>query len=212
MRRGLRRPSTAVHRRSGTVSASVAGGQTLVEFALVVPLFLTILLSIVEFGFAFNAILAANFATRDAALVAAEAGNQAGADCVILRTIDDDMGAPTDPGSIQSVEIYRANAAGTRVGSATIYERTGSFSCVLPDGVTVEVPYRRIANGYPEASRCDVLAGCPDPAAPLAPRRPLDHIGVLVTYHHTWKTPIGAASGPFLEVIRSNAMRMEPIL
>jgi len=36
-------------------------GQTLVEFALVVPLFMGILIAIVEFAFTFNAVLAAQY-------------------------------------------------------------------------------------------------------------------------------------------------------
>ena len=56
-------------------------GQSLVEFALVFPLFIVLLLSIIEFMFLFNAQLSLNYATRDAALVAAEAGARPDADC-----------------------------------------------------------------------------------------------------------------------------------
>ena len=45
-------------------------GQSLVEFALVFPMFFILFLGVVEFAFAFNAILAVNFASRDAALCA----------------------------------------------------------------------------------------------------------------------------------------------
>ena len=51
-------------------------------------------LGIIEFAFAFNAILAVNFASRNAALYAAEAGTNAGGDCVILNSIEDDISAP----------------------------------------------------------------------------------------------------------------------
>ena len=52
-------------------------GQSLVEFALVFPIFLLLLFGIIEFAFVFNAQLSLNYATRDAALIAAEAGNNA---------------------------------------------------------------------------------------------------------------------------------------
>jgi TadE-like protein len=204
-----------VHRSRGTLrglrvrSRRRQHGQTLVEFALVVPIFLTVLLSIVEFAFMFNAVLATDFASRDAALVAAEAGSQAGADCVILHTIDADMGAPADRANIQTVEIYQTNAAGTQVGSPTVYQRTGSFSCVLPDGTNLTIPYTQTQNGYPETSRCNVLAGC---GSPTPSSHPLDHVGVRITYRHHWKTPISAGLGAYLDVIRSNSMRMEPVL
>ena len=71
------------------------------------------------------------------------------------------------------------------------------------------LPYTRIADGYAEADRCNYLAGCGDP---VPSTRPLDHVGVRVTYHHVYKTPIGFGFGPFLEIIRSNSMRMEPVL
>lgn len=71
-------------------------GQTLVEFAMVFPLFLVIFLGIIEFGFIFIGQLSLNCATRDAALVAAEAGSNANADCLILQQINQDLDQPTD--------------------------------------------------------------------------------------------------------------------
>jgi len=47
------------------------------------------------------------------------------------------------------------------------------------------LPYTLGTNGYPVASRCNVLAGCTG--------QPLDHVGVRVTYRHTWRTPFGTA-------------------
>ncbi len=180
------------------------GGQTLVEFALVVPLFMGILIAIVEFAFTFNAVLAAQYASRDAALVAAEAGNQAGADCVILQTVEDDMGAPANPNDIVSVEVYESSASGVQVGAATIYARGAASDCTMPDGTTITLPYTRTQDGYPELGRCNVLAGCDG--------RELDHVGVKVTYRYQWKTPIGHGISPYLDVTRSNSMRMEPVL
>jgi hypothetical protein len=181
------------------------GGQALVEFALVIPIFLTMLISFVEFAFTFNAVLATDFSSRDAALAGAEAGNAAGADCVILQTVESDMRAPVDPTEIQSVEIYRTTSSGT-VGPATIYKKTGSSDCIFPDGTVRTMPYTRTQNDYDETSRCNILAGCPDPV------RPIDHIGVKVTYRYLWKTPIGQAISQWLDVFRSNSMRMEPVL
>jgi hypothetical protein len=180
-------------------------GQTLVEFALVIPLFMGILTAIVEFAFAFNAVLATQYASRDAALVAAEAGNGSGSDCVILATVDSDMGAPTDPTQITSVEIYETTAAGDQIGAATVWARTGTTDCTLPDGSTTTLGYTRTANGYPETSRCNVLAGCDDGG-------PLDHVGVQVNYRYEWKTPLGHGFSDHIDVTRSNSMRMEPVL
>jgi hypothetical protein len=180
-------------------------GQTLVEFSLVIPIFLTMLIAFVEFAFTFNAVLATDFSSRDAALAGAEAGNAAGSDCVILQTVESDMHAPVDPGQIRTVEIYRTDSAGT-IGPATAYSRSGSMDCRFPDGTVVAMPYSRSSDNYTETSRCNILAGCDDPD------RPIDHIGVKVTYRYLWKTPVGQAFGEFLDVFRSNSMRMEPVL
>ena len=63
-------------------------GQTLVEFALVIPVFLLFLIGLFEFSFAFNAQLTTNYASRAGGLVAAEAGNEGAADCLILDAIE----------------------------------------------------------------------------------------------------------------------------
>ena len=181
------------------------GGQALVEFALVIPIFITMLLSFVEFAFTFNAVLATDFSSRDAALAGAEAGNNGGADCVILQTVESDMSAPVDPTQIQQVEIYRTDSGGS-IGPSTIYTRTGSMDCKFPDGTIRPMPYEQGQNNYDAFDRCNILAGCEDPD------RPIDHIGVKVTYRYIWKTPIGQAISSFMDVFRSNSMRMEPVL
>jgi hypothetical protein len=180
-------------------------GQSMVEFALVIPIFMTMLISFVEFAFTFNAVLATDFSSRDAALAGAEAGNAAGADCVILQTVESDMHAPVDPSQIQVVEIYRTTSSGT-IGEATIYKRTGTMDCAFPDGTVLTMPYTQTQDDYNVVTRCNVLAGCE------APDRPIDHIGVKVTYRYLWKTPIGQAFSSWLDVFRSNSMRMEPVL
>ena len=90
----------------------------------------------------------------------------------------------------------------------TTYTRTGSTTCTNPDGSTAVVPYTRTTNGYPELSRCNILAGCG------GTHTSIDHIGVRVFYTHTYVTPlqtfVGLGSGMTFD--RSNVMRMEPIL
>lgn len=200
-----------VRRRSASPGATRARmrGQALVEFSLIVPLFLTIMLAIIEFGFAFNAVLAINFASRNAALTAAESGDADGGDCLVLRAIESDVAAPADRNRIGRVEIFRADKNGDRIGDATVYARSeGSTTCEYAGGVSVTVPYALIADGYTEADRCNTLAGCEG-------GRPLDLVGVEITYTHVWVTPlrnfVGGNPGGFT-FDRSNATRMEPVL
>ena len=199
-------------------------GQVLVEFALVIPIFLILFMAILEFGFVFNALLGINYATRDAALIAAEAGSTAGvdgagrdvgADCLILQSVEQDVTAPADNRRITEVRIYRSNISGTQLGSlANVYQRGGPTTCTYPSG-TITVPYALVGSvGYPGSSRCDVVAGCPNDGSGFA-HPGLDTIGVLVSYRHTWRTPFSAligGGGTGYDMVKSNATRMEPVL
>ena len=127
---------------------------------MIIPLFLVLVLSVFEFAFMFNALLSIGHATRDAALIAAEAGNAGSADCVILRAIEDDVTAPTSKNRITEVLIYRSDANGT-VKNSNTYMRGGSTSCTMADGSTLTVPYTATATGYPATSRCNIVGGCP---------------------------------------------------
>jgi Flp pilus assembly protein TadG len=231
-RRGRRARPRPV-RRSTTLGASTpiagggskrgrTGGQSLVEFALVFPLFILLVMSVIEFAFAFNANLAIAFASRDAALVAAEAGDGTGSDCAIIQAVINDVGAPADAAQISSIEIYWSDQNGNyKNGDSSLrnlWNRSGTnTTCNYPDGTSLTVPYQIATNGYPETSRCNVVAGCGGSHTPS-----VDTIGVRVNYTYTWKTPlkglVGLAgngpvwSGSGWNFARSNAMRMEPVL
>lgn len=205
-RRGfLRRPAGAGRRN----------GQSIVEFALVVPLFVLLLVGIIEFAFALNSVLAVNFATREAALVAAEAGNADGSDCVVLSRVEDSVGAPSDKSKITTVRIYRSDRNGVRK-ETNLYTRTPSTptDCII-GGTTMSVPYS-ISGGenYMDTKRCNILAGCPA-NSPMAATLAVDQIGVEVTYLYTWRTPLSGLlglAGAGYTIIQANTMRMEPIL
>jgi Flp pilus assembly protein TadG len=181
-------------------------------------IFLILVLSVFEFAFLFNALLSVGHATRDAALIAAEAGNAGSADCVTLRAIEDDMGPPANKTRITQVMIYRSDANGT-VKNSNTYVRTGvatqndpeSTTCTMADNSKLTVPYKVTSTGYPAITRCNIVAGCPIGA----PTQTLDTIGVKITYQHVWVTPLanflggGAAT---TTVVQSNTMRMEPVL
>jgi Flp pilus assembly protein TadG len=184
-------------------------GQALVEFALVFPIFIVLLLGIIEFAFLFNALLSVNYSARDAALAAAEAGDGVGADCVILDSVDAAISAPTSDNRIVTVEIYKATAAGVMIGTPTTYARGGTTSGAACGTTGLSVPYTRTANGYPEATRCNVLAGCPSSGSTT-----VDNVAVRVTYTHTYVTPLQnfLGGGASLTFDRTSVMRMEPIL
>lgn len=183
-------------------------GQALVEFVLVFPLLFLFLMAIIEFGFTMNAWVSVDFATRDAALAAAEAGNNDGADCSILRAIDGSMTSPAKVQAVQEVRVFKADTNGKPLGPVNVYDRAGTTSCPLADGTASTVAYRLVSTSYDASTRCNELQGC-------KVQTTVDTIGVQISYSYTWVTPLHMLMptiGPGYTVIKSNAMRMEPVL
>src|SRR3954471_7880395 len=109
-------------------------GQTLAEFAIVVPVFLLFVVGLFEFALAFNAQLTTNYASRAGGLAAAEAGNQGAADCLILDAVERSMSSPADAGAIARIDIQRTNPSGASVYATSSYRRSGSTTCTRLDG------------------------------------------------------------------------------
>jgi len=167
-----------------------------------------VLLAIVEFAFVMNALVSVDFATRDAALAAAEAGNAGDADCSILRTLDRGMTTPAKNELVSEVRVYKADANGNALGPVNVYDRNGTTSCPLADGTPATVSYRSVSTGYDAAGRCNELQGC-------KVQTTVDTIGVQITYRYAWVTPLHwlmPTLGPGYNMVKSNAMRMEPVL
>lgn len=165
-------------------------GQTLVEFTLVIPFVMILFLGLLEMALALNASLAVNRASQHGAHLAATAGNVLGADCLVLSSVEGDLGVPNDASNIKEVVIERTALAGNHSFGGQVWARSGQSQCQLPDGTTTTVPYTLITNGYPEDQRCTVLGGCP---SLLPPRTTVDNIGVIVRYRHDWVTPLNGA-------------------
>jgi Flp pilus assembly protein TadG len=192
-------------------------GQALVELSLALPIVLVLIMAIVEFGLGFNALASINFASRQAALTAAKSGNATGSDCLVLRGIEHDISAPANTGNISAVEIFWSDESGNpRNAAVNVYSRTGSTTCLVGTE-TITVPYAATTIGYPEAARCNVLAGCGGAHVPS-----VDMIGVKIRYQYPWHTPLrpllgflgdgSGFSGAGWSLVQTNAMRMEPTL
>lgn len=192
-------------------------GQGLVEFALVFPLFMLLMLFIIEFAFVFSALLGVNYASRNAALTAAEAGNDRLADCLILQQVEGSIGAPGNKANVTTVTIYRSDQSGSARLATLVYTRTTNpalFTTCTKGATTLSVPYSLTSGTYTYDQRCNILIGCPNLVVAPATSRPIDTIGVEISYRHTWVTPIGnfGLAGTGVTLTQSNAMRMEPIL
>jgi Flp pilus assembly protein TadG len=177
-----------------------------VEFALVFPLFVFLLMGIVEFSMMFNAQLSLNYATRDAALVAAEAGAANNADCLILRQVDNDLNPPVNETQVATVRIFSATPTGNQLSPAVeqVYTRGGTTTCGA-----LSVPYTLSSSSYPPGVRCSDLdrTGC-SPATTGAGNTSVDIIGVRIDYNYRRFGPFGFNT----TMVVSNEMRMEPIL
>src|SRR5712691_1373949 len=136
-------------------------GQALVEFAVVLPIVLLVVIGLIEFSFVWNSRNSVLFASRDGSMLAAEGGNIDGTDCRVLTRVESDIISPAKSIQIQQVVIYWADRNGDLVGTnQNVFARTGSTTCAYPDGSSLTVPYTITTAGYPEGARCDVLAGC----------------------------------------------------
>lgn len=184
------------------------------------PIFIVLFLSIIEFMFLFNAQLSLNYATRDAALIAAEAGNNANADCQILQQIDNDLNAPTDETRVLTVHIFSASETGgpLAVPKEETYTRGGTTLCG-----TLSVPYARVTNDYPYNVRCNDLDRTTCTTGFTGPSNTgVDIIGVRLDYGYRFVTPLSSAfsllggaplwGGAGMTLNVGNAMRMEPVL
>src|SRR5664280_1617581 len=88
-------------------------GQALVEFALIIQLFLLIVVSIIEFSVLFTSYVSIGFASKDAVQVAATLGDTNNADTAILERIYNDVMAPADQNRITEVDIYQVDLTST---------------------------------------------------------------------------------------------------
>ena len=182
------------------------GGQAIVEFALVLPLLLLLIVGIAEFSFVWNSRNTVLFASRDGSMLAAEGGSVAGTDCQVLDRIERDVISPSRTIRIQQVVIYWSDRNGDQIGSsANVYDRVGSTTCAA-GGSTYTIPYSLTSSGYPEPGRCDALAGCG------GSHTSVDTVGVRITYQHFWLTSFLRLGGSSVTFSETTATRVEPQL
>ena len=119
MRAPVRRPSDRRDR---------SRGQSLVEFAISVPVFVLLLFGMLEFGFAFSHNLTLEYATREGARTGAALGP--GTPNIPCANVDEQIiaaaqrvltspGSPVDISRISAITIYKASASGAPLGGST---------------------------------------------------------------------------------------------
>ncbi len=169
-------------------------GQGLVEFALVLPLFLLILLSTLEFGTAFNHNLTVGLATREAARTGAALASGGVTTCsggndpsnVDRQIIGGAQRVLKSPGSdvvmshITQIRIFKANAAGAQIGSyVNVWTYTPGAGPDLDPGSGLDIlDFSQQSVAWPACSRVNGLTP--------------DSIGVAIRYNYFLVTPLGS--------------------
>ena len=177
-------------------------GQSLYEFAILVPVFLVILLALLEFGFVFNHDLTIEYATREGARAGAALVNGSGTNSACV----DASGKPTpltaddvdpliiaavqrvleSPGSlvrmanITAVVIYQADASGSDTGADNVWKYTPGAGPPVP----CQASPPRLDFSQQQPVRWD--ASTRDNTLP-------QHLGVSITYNYQFTTPLGGA-------------------
>ena len=181
-----------------------SSGQALVEFALIIPIFMTLVVSICELSFFLTVKIGVTDAAQDAVQLAAMMGNADDTDFTVLQLVEKDMSSPIDKSKIQSVAIFKTDLTGKNYGASDTYTRGGSLS---NKAGTLTVPYSLSGSkGYPEGARCNSVA--------LSICGGVQWVGVTITYQYTWLTAfptlIGLGStNP--TIVQTSSSRLEPI-
>lgn len=154
-------------------------GQAIVEFSLILPLFLILLMGMLEFGIVFDHRNAMAYAVREGARVGASLGNggsqPSGVDPAILAAVQRGLTDPILIENIASIEIFSADTSGQPVaGKIDTFDRAGNLVGTA---------------GWPATSRVP-------PGLVLGATG--DSIGVRVVYDFRPQTPLGSLLGLFI--------------
>ena len=172
-------------------------GQGLVEFAFLLPVFLLILLGMLEFGFAFNHNLSLEYATREGARAGAAMADgsitdsacggvqltPANVDPLIIAAVQrvlESPGSMVDISQVQSITIYQATATGTPVaGKSNVWTRTPGAGPAVPCQLPLQkMDFSPGTVNWPASSRLN--GGSPD------------HLGVSISYTYQFRSALGS--------------------
>jgi Flp pilus assembly protein TadG len=160
-------------------------GQTLTEFALVVPVLLMLVMGVLDGALLMFSVGTARFAAAEGSRVAATLGNVATTDSQVVATVRDKVGT-TQLFSVQEVDIYKLN----QDGNGNLTPDPSKINKYALDGTAIgPTPWpasgRNVGNGTS------------------------DFIGVTINYTYTWKAGFFAPLGP-LRTTAVSYVRIEP--
>jgi TadE-like protein len=169
--------------------------QSLVEYAITVPIFLLILLGMLEFGFAFSHHLSMEYATREGARTgAALASGTIEYPCnevdpqvmAAFQRVLVAAGSQVKLGDIGEVRIYKADADGHQVGSLYNRWEVGPGPVVAGEQLKFRPASPQNWSACPTGARKNLSTGGSDR---------VDSIGVSMTYTYGFVTPLASLMG-----------------
>lgn len=174
--------------------------QSLVEFAVALPIFMVLLLGMLEFGFVFTHHLGLEYATREGARMgAALASGSTQVPCnqvdnniiAALQRVVTSPGSQVNPARINSIQIYDADSAGLPIGGAVNTWVPGSDGTAV-DGSTLiwkvsSVGWNACTSGNRKNGSGYIGGATPN----------TDSIGVSVNYTYVFVTPLGGLLSMF---------------
>jgi Flp pilus assembly protein TadG len=160
-------------------------GQTMTEFALVVPVLLLMIMGVLDGALLMFSVGTARYASAEGSRVAATLGNVANTDSQVLTTIRQTVGS-TQLFTVDEIDIYKLN----QDGNGNLTQDLANTNKYALDGTPL--------NGTPwPASGRNVGNGTSD------------FIGVTINYTYTWKAGFFAPLGP-LKTTAVSYVRLEP--
>lgn len=169
-------------------------GATLVEGAIILPLLVLIILSIMELGLAFKDFLTTDFAAKEGARVGALAGNDPEADCAIVQSIAAGY-TGTDFADLEGITIFQVSDSGSAVGmTENVWTLPGGA-----DPADCSEWNQSDTTAWPPTDR-DVL---------VSAGSDLDILGVTIDTRHNWITGLPPWRGQ-INIIRTAIQRLEP--
>ena len=179
-----------------TVSRRRTRGQSLVEFAMIVPVFMLLLLGMLEFGFVFTHHLGLEYATREGARMgsALAGGSTTGIPCAdvdknviaAFQRVVTSSGSQIAAARVTQIKIYNADAAGLPIGGQVNIWVPGNPSGVTVDGTALlwqpsSVGWNACTTGTRRNGSGYVNGATPN----------TDSIGVSATYTYKLITALG---------------------
>jgi len=169
-------------------------GQSLVEFALVIPVLFLVVFGIIEFCFLYESIDTVNFAAREGARIGAVLGpSDPAADTKIIQAIQ----TATSSGSgllfsqIQMIEIFKSDQNGT---------------VPSPLAGCTSAPNEDVYDG--QGNLCGT-ANWP-PGVRSATFNAADYLGVRITFVYNWVTSFVSAAGGQFPLTSVSVQLIEP--